>query len=119
MPRKSLYMHFVDDRLRRWPSEWCVAFPFIQTCIDDHAFHCCGGIVTLLTRRVSRVVSRNGDSAAVRVEQDFGRVKTQAFSWIEWPVDPISIDLTRPQVRNEDVPVVISAVGDWIQSDHV
>ena len=68
MPRKSLYMHFVDDRLRRWPSEWCVAFPVVQTWIHDHAFHRRGGIVAFLSRGFTGVVSRNGNSATIRVE---------------------------------------------------
>ena len=50
MPRKSSYMHFVDNRLRGWPSEWCVAFPVVQTWIHDYAFHRRGGIVAFLSR---------------------------------------------------------------------
>src|SRR5579864_5176839 len=112
-------MRFVDDRLRRWPSEWCVALPVVQTWIHDHALHRRGCVVAILSRRFTRVVARNGNSATIRVEQDFRRVKTQAFGGIEWPVHPKSIKLPHPQARNEDVPVVIGAVGGWIQPDHV
>ena len=56
MPRKSLYMHFVDDRLRRGPSERNVSFPVVQAWIDDHAFHRRRGIITFFLRRFARVV---------------------------------------------------------------
>ncbi len=119
MPRKSLYMHFIDNRLRGWPSEWCVAFPVVQTWIHDHAFHRRGGIVTFWSRRFTGVVPRNGDSAAIRVEQDLRRIKTHSFGGIERPVNPVPIQLSRLQAWNEDMPVVISAVGGLIQPDHV
>ena len=75
MPRKPLYMQFIDNRLQRWLSQGCVAFPVVQTCIDDDTFHRRGGIVTYLMRRFTRVVSRNSDSATIWVEQDLRRIK--------------------------------------------
>src|SRR5690348_9626390 len=117
MPRKSLYMHFVDDRLRRWPSQWCVAFPVVQTRIHDHAFHRCGGIVSFLSRCFTGVVSRNSDSSTIRVEQDLRGIKEHAFARIEWPVNPVPIQLPGLQARNKDMPVVISAVDGWIELD--
>ncbi len=119
MLRKSFYVHFVDDRLRRWPSEWRVAFPVVQTCIHDHAFHRRGSIVAFLLRGFTGVVSRNCDSATIRVEQDLRRIKTQPFGRIEWPVNPVRIQLPRLQPRNEDMPVVIRAVDGLVQPDHV
>jgi hypothetical protein len=60
----------------------------------------------------------NNNSATIRVEEDFGSVKPHSFAGIEWAVDAISIQLTRMDARNEDMPVMVSVVHGRIQADH-
>ena len=120
MSRESFDVHFVDDRLGGWPVERVVAFPVVQTWIHDHALHCRGGSCRLsVLRSFTRVVSRNNDSATIRVEQDLWQDQNAIpLDGIERPMNPIPIKLARLHAWNEDMPVVISAVDGWIQADH-
>src|SRR6516165_659430 len=65
----------------------------------------------------SAVILRDGDGPSVRIEQHPVAIEAQAQLRLEWSYCPESVYLTRHQVRNEDMPVVIRAVPAGIQSD--
>ena len=76
-----------------------------------------GGVVAGCAGGLAAVALRNGDGAAVRIEQDFVGIEAQAARGVERPVDAIGIDLAGCDAGHEDVPVVIGAVGYGIERD--
>jgi hypothetical protein len=115
MPGKTFDVHLVDDCLRGGPLKWFIAFPIIQVGIDNDTLHRRRGVVSLLLGRLTRVISRNGHSSPIWVEQNFRRVESHPFGRIIWPMNSIAIELTCLQLGNEDMPIVISAVSERIQ----
>ena len=64
--------------------------------IDDDALHRRRGVVARLGGGVAVVAVRDDDAAAVRVEQDLGRIEAHAARGIGRPVDAIAVELSRP-----------------------
>ena len=110
MLRKTLHVHFVDDRLRRRAGERCVALPVVQARIDYDALHRRCSIVALSLGIFARVIPRNNNSTTIRIEQNFGIIKAHSRRWIKWSPNSISVDLPSLHARNKKVPVVIGTV---------
>ena len=64
---------------------------------------------------LAAVAFRNRHGAAVRIQEEFGRIEAQSGGRLERPFDAIAVDLARLRARHEHVPVVIGAVGCRIQ----
>ena len=83
MAGEAAHVHLVDDGPRGRPSQRRITFPIVRARIHHHALHRRRGVVAFSTGSVAAVVLRNNDAAAVRVEQDFGRIKPHPFGRIE------------------------------------
>jgi hypothetical protein len=66
---------------------------------------------------VTIVGLRDGDRAAVRVEQELGGVESLSALRRVGTVDAIAVDLSGPQIRNERVPVVVAAMAGGVEPD--
>jgi len=81
MASEPSHMHFVDNRLRGWPSQRRVPFPIIISGIDHHALHCLRCVVASLASSLTTVVAWNCHSEPIRVKQqqrDAGASSEQA-----------------------------------------
>src|SRR5262245_18689005 len=94
-----------------------ITFPIVAVRIHDDALHRRCGIVPTRASRFTAVVLRNQHAAPVRIEQHLSRVKPRPVRRIEWPPNPVCVDLTRPQPRHEDMPVVIGSVGAGVDAN--
>ena len=69
MRGKAAHMHLVDDGARPGPLQGHVAFPVIRLRVRNHALHGRRGVVSFQTRRLTAIVFRDGNGAAIWVEQ--------------------------------------------------
>ena len=118
MRGKAAHVHLVDDRARGGPLQRRVAFPVVgaadpppRSSSPSRRCRPRGGCV-------AAVVLRNHDGAAVRVEQELGRIEAEAARGIEWSVNPKAIYLAGLDAGYEDVPVVVRSVRFRIDGDH-
>ena len=89
--------------------------------------YACGSVTTLFiavavlspfqTRRFTAIVFRDGNRAAVRVEQQLGWIEPETAIWLERTVGPESIDLACLHPGHEHVPIVVRAVQTRIDGD--
>ena len=79
--------------------------------VGHHALHRDRRIRACPARCRAVVCIRDRDRKAIGIEEQFLVIETQASLRREWSVSAIGIDLTRPEIRNEHVPVVIGAMG--------
>src|SRR6266702_2607796 len=86
--------------------------------VGHHALHRGRGVVGLASRSGAAVALRNDDAPAIGVEEHLGGVETLAVRGLPASVHAVTVDLARPYVRYEGVPVVIRAIGRWIEPDH-
>ena len=107
MPREAAHVKLVDDGLGGWTPDEAISFPIVAAGIGDDALHRGCGIVSALARGGSRVVVRDGDGQAVGIEKHLLRIEPQPALGRERSVGAVRVDLPGPQVRNEDMPVVI------------
>src|SRR4029077_192094 len=54
----------------------------------------------------------------VRVEENLVGIEPHAVRGIEWPVNAICVELSRPQILHEYVPIMVRAVGCGIDRDY-
>src|SRR5262249_29927600 len=118
MTREALYVHFVNDGLIARLAQRGVTLPVIPACIYNHALHRGCGVVASLSSRLARVRFRDRDSATIGVEQDFRGVKPHGIGRIKRSMNSITVELPRLNFRNQDVPIVISAIVGRVESDH-
>src|SRR5262249_51423035 len=117
MTREAAHVHLVDDGLRRWPLQWRIALPVVGRHVEHDALHRRAGIVARAARIGWSVTLWNRDSAAVGIEENLGRIEAHAARGIERSADLIAVQLARSDVRHEHMPVVIGAIGRWIQAN--
>src|SRR6516164_4396403 len=104
MPSEAANMQFIDDSVYERPLERLVTHPIIRFGVGNDTLHGRGRIAP------SAVCLGDGDSTAVRIEQDLVAIEAQAQVGLERPHSSKTIDLTRHQVMKKDVPIVIGAV---------
>src|SRR5690349_17936108 len=97
MASKAADVHFVDDRPTRGESQRRVALPVVRATVDDHVLHRGRGVFARGLSRLTAVAVRHNDSAAIRVEQRFRLVKTQAIFRPRGSRDAIGIELASPK----------------------
>ena len=100
------------------PLEWCIAFPIIRAGIGHNALHWSPGIVTRLAGQLSSVPFWNKDGFAVGIQEHILRVKTQTSLRFVWAIDPITINLSGFETREEDASVMIALVPFGIAANH-
>src|SRR3954466_13469742 len=61
----------------------------------------------------------NHDPAPVRIEQNFFGVETQTSGRIKRSMDSIPIEVSRANAGHKHMPIVIGAIGNGIDSDHI
>ena len=74
-------------------------------------------VIARLIRGRAIVAGWNDNAPAVRIEQHFGRIESQAVRRIERTIDPIAVKLPLTNIRHKDVPVVVAAVCRRIEPD--
>ena len=115
MPGEAADVKLVDDRLGAGPPDRRIAFPVVAGEIRHDALHRGGRVVAGPFRGVPVVGAGHRHGAAVRVEEDLPAVEPEPALWRERAVGTVGVDLSRPEIRHEDVPVVIGAMGSWIE----
>src|ERR1700733_15958951 len=118
MAREAPYVHFVNDRLRRGPVEWSVAFPLIRVGVNHNILHRRGAAVAWQARRLSTVILWNNDASPVRIQQELGGIKPHPARGIERSLHPISVKLTGLRAGHKCVPILSSAMSCTIDGDH-
>src|SRR5215510_14800766 len=110
MARETANMHFVDHGLGEGSLEWHVPFPVVGTWIGHHALHRLGGIVAGAERCSAVVSIRYRHREAVRIEEDLFAVEKLPLLRRKRPVCTVCVDLARPAIRHERVPVVVGSM---------
>jgi hypothetical protein len=118
MAGEAAHMHLVHDGLRGRPAQRRVALPVVGGRIDHHALHRGRAVVTGLAGGSAIVASGDGDAAAIGVEEDLAGIEAHTARGIPRPRDAIAVDLADDHAGNEDVPVVIGAIGGRVDPDH-
>jgi hypothetical protein len=112
MTSEATYMQLVYYGLDKWPLERQVALPVVGTRIGYDGFHRNCGVVS-----TSAVSIRNGDRSTIGIQENLISIEAQSTLRLEWAQSSERIDLTRQQVRYEDMPVVIGTVLTGRQGD--
>src|SRR5207249_3074605 len=100
----------------RRPLQGSVAFPVVRGHVERDALHRRPGVVGRAARGVATVRPWDHDPSAVGVEENFSGIEAHPARGIEGTFDAIAVQLTGSYVRNERMPVVIGAVGRWIEA---
>ena len=75
-------------------------------------------IVPGVTCRFTIVVFRNDYASTVRIEEKLRRIESKTTGRIEEALGTVCIDLTGLNVRQKDVPIMVSVVDVWIETDY-
>jgi len=100
MTREAANVRLVDDCPRIRTFQRRVAFPVVGRAIDDDAFHRRGCIVTRAASRVATVAFWHRHAPAIRIAQDFFRIKPHSARSVAFSLRPVSVNLTRLHGRN-------------------
>ena len=118
MAREASHVHLVNDAPRGRPAQRCLAFPIVRVWIHHHALHRRGGVVAFQACSFAAVILRNNYAAPVWIDENFGRIKPQAFRGVVKSLHPIRVKLSRLHSRDEHVPIMVGAVGRGIDWNH-
>src|SRR5262245_26490086 len=99
----------VDDRLRERRAWWLIVFPVVRGGIRQDALQCGGSIVAWRARSRAARAGWLRYTLAVGIQQHLCCVEEQPLLRRVRPVRSISVELTRPEVRHEGVPVVVGS----------
>jgi len=104
----------------QWDAWLSVVLP-IKRFVDHDRFGHAPGVVAKITCQIFLLISHHvaehfigpihvaGDRFRVRIDQQLRVIETQALFRIVLTGNAITIQLTRPRVRQEDVPDIISS----------
>jgi hypothetical protein len=114
MSGEASYVHLINDGPRGRSAQQRVAFPIVRVWIHHHTLHRRGCVVAFQVRSHATVVLWNNYAAPVWVQKNLARIKPHSAWGIKRPLDPISIELPQLQARHKHVPVMVGAVGRWV-----
>jgi hypothetical protein len=117
MTREAAHVHLVHDGPRGWALKGNVALPVVYGDVDDDALHRGRRVLARPACRVATVPRGNHDAAAVRIEEHFVGIEAHPARGVERALHLIAVQLARSHVRHEHVPVVVRAVGRWIEAN--
>ena len=102
----------------RGRSQRRVAFPVVRAGSTTTLFIAVAALSPCARGGLAAVAVGHDNAAAVRIEQDLGGVEAQPARRVGRPGHAITVDLPGPHAGHEDVPVVIGAIGEGVESDH-
>src|ERR1700683_848830 len=114
-------MCFVNNSLFERMARWPVIVP-IEGLIHDDTFGNKGRIIAFVTNEIfirvvqwitehfGRPFDIAADRARIRIEKNFGGIKTMSLGRVPGTMDSITIQLARPHIGKENMPDFIRAL---------
>jgi hypothetical protein len=117
MAGEAAHVQFVDNGLRRGVLQWRIAPPVVRGDIEHDALHRRLRVVARVARLVTTVRLWHDYATTVGVEENLAGIEAHPARGIERTLHPIAVQLAGSYVRHAHVPVVVRAVGRWIEGN--